>query len=360
MRKALLLLALALVAGCTFAGPHHPLDAQGAQAERIASLFTGLTVVATITFVLVLAAWTIAARRGRARIARGELADETEGAERRAMRGVGIAVAVSALVLLAYVGASAATGRRIASMMTESPPLPASASPAVRASLAEANGGDRPLTIEVTAKQWWWEFRYHDPDASRRLTTANELHIPVGRRIQIIGTASDVIHSFWVPNLHGKQDLIPGYRQTTWLRADTAGTWVGECGEFCGHQHAKMRFLVVAEEPDAFARWFTSNLAPAVEPADSVARRGRDVFLANACVTCHLIDGTPAASRVGPPLTHVASRKMLAAATIPNTRGSLAGWILDPQRIKPGVRMPPNQLAPSDLDALLTYLESLR
>lgn len=329
---------LLLVAACRFAGPHHPLDAQGVQAERIATLFTALSVVAGVTWLLVLVAWAMAARRGRARVARGQLPDESPAAERAAMRRIGLATMVTTLVLLAYVGASAFTGRRLASL----------------------SEGERPLTIEVVAKQWWWEFRYHDPDPSRRLTTANELHVPVGRRIQIIGTASDVIHSFWIPNLHGKQDLLPGYKQTTWLRADTTGTWVGECGEFCGHQHAKMRFLVVAEAPDAFASWYEANLAPGAEPSDSLAMRGRDVFLSNGCVMCHLIDGTPAGSRVGPSLTHVGSRRMLAAATIPNTRGNLTGWIIDPQRIKPGVRMPPNALPPKDLDALVTYLESLR
>src|SRR5581483_5301132 len=159
-------------------------------------------------------------------------------------------------------------------------------------------------------------------------------------------SSSDVIHSLWVPSLAGKKDLIPGHRTSLWLQADTPGVYRGQCAEFCGVQHAKMALLVIAEPPERYRTW--------------LARRGLAVFLGSSCVLCHAIAGTPAASRMGPDLTHLASRRTLAAGSLPNRRGALAGWIADPQRIKPGSRMPPNPLGPGDLRALLAYLEGLR
>jgi cytochrome c oxidase subunit 2 len=169
-----------------------------------------------------------------------------------------------------------------------------------------------------------------------------------------------VIHSFWVPNLAGKKDLIPGYTQSMWFQADTAGDYRAQCAEFCGLQHAKMALHVIAESPADYRRWVESQRAPAKSPTDSVADRGREVFLTGQCAMCHAITGTSAGSRNGPDLTHLASRRTIAAGTLPNTRGALAGWIVDPQRVKPGTHMPPNQLSPPDLDALLTYLQSLK
>jgi cytochrome c oxidase subunit 2 len=169
-----------------------------------------------------------------------------------------------------------------------------------------------------------------------------------------------VIHSFWVPGLQGKMDMIPGRTNVTWLQADRTGVWRGQCAEYCGLQHAKMAFLVVAERPDSFAGWLARQRDTAPTPIDELTRRGQEVFLSSSCVMCHAISGTPAGSRIGPDLTHLASRRTIAAGTLPNTRGNLAGWILDPQRIKPGTRMPPNQLDPADLQALLAYLESLK
>jgi cytochrome c oxidase subunit 2 len=172
--------------------------------------------------------------------------------------------------------------------------------------------------------------------------------------------STDVIHSFWPPNLSPKRDLIPGYVNSLWFRADTPGIYRAQCAEYCGHQHAKMAMLVVAEPPDSFAQWLVQQRDTAHTPADSLGLRGQEVFLASSCVMCHAIAGTPAGSRIGPDLTHLASRRTIAAGTLPNNRGNLAGWIVDPQRIKPGAKMPPNQLSPPDLNALLAYLESLR
>jgi cytochrome c oxidase subunit 2 len=207
---------------------------------------------------------------------------------------------------------------------------------------------------------WWWEVQYADTSVHDRFTTANEIHVPVGEPVLFLLTSSDVIHSMWVPNLAGKKDLIPGYTQSFWFRADTAGTYRGQCAEFCGHQHAKMAMFIIAEPRDQYQQWVASQRDTAWAPADSVAEHGRQVFMTGTCAMCHSIEGTSAGSHAGPDLTHLASRRTIAAGTLPNTRGNLAGWIVDPQRIKPGAKMPPNFLRPDDLDALLTYLQSLK
>lgn len=316
------------------------LDPAGPQAGAIAALWWTLFVVASLVWLAVVAALvrgTVRAAR-RARESDAAFAALAPDQERRTGRVIAVAVGATAVVLLFFLVVSVRTGRAI----TRSP------DPA----------GE--LVVEVNARQWWWNIEYVDPVPSRRLRTANELVVPVGRPVRIRLTSSDVIHSFWVPNLTGKRDLVPGRPSTTWFRADTAGAWRGQCAEFCGHQHAKMAFWVVAVPDTAFNRWYASQLQPAPEPADSQIARGREVFLTSSCVMCHAIQGTPAGSRVGPDLTHVASRRSLAAGALPNVRGHLAGWILDPQRQKPGVRMPPNALEPRDLDALLRYLETLR
>ncbi|HEX2079509.1 MAG TPA: c-type cytochrome, partial [Longimicrobium sp.] len=161
-------------------------------------------------------------------------------------------------------------------------------------------------------------------------------------------------------SLHGKLDLIPGYTGTTYVRADEPGVFMGRCAEYCGLQHARMDLRVIAESPARFAAWYEGQLRTARPPSDSVQQAGQQVFLSKGCVMCHTVRGTPANSRVGPDLTHLASRMTLAAGTLPNTRGHLGGWVVDPQRIKPGARMPPNPLAASELHALLDYLQSLK
>jgi len=222
------------------------------------------------------------------------------------------------------------------------------------------NPGKEAVQIRVTGRQWWWEVQYRDSIPSNWVTTANEIHVPVGRPVVFELRSGDVIHSFWPPSLTAKRDLIPGNENSLWFQADSAGVYRGQCAEFCGHQHAKMGFVIVAEPPDSFKNWLESQRDTAMTPYDPVARRGQEVFLGSSCVMCHAIGGTPAGSRVGPDLTHLASRRTIAAGTLPNTRGNLAGWIINPQAIKPGTRMPPSPLEPDDLQALLTYLETLR
>lgn len=215
------------------------------------------------------------------------------------------------------------------------------------------------LSIRVTGHQWWWEIEYEDSIPQRRVRLANEIHLPVGQPVLIKLESHDVIHSFWVPNLAGKRDLIPGHHTETWIRADRAGVYRSQCAEFCGIEHAKMALFVVAEPPDSFTAWLARQRAPAAPATDTLAARGQLVLEARSCGLCHTVTSTLALGRVGPDLTHVASRLSLAAGTLPNTPGYMAGWIVDPQTIKPGAQMPANSLTPADLRALVAYLATL-
>jgi cytochrome c oxidase subunit II len=216
------------------------------------------------------------------------------------------------------------------------------------------------LNIQVTAHQWWWDVRYDDPDPSKLFNTANEIHIPVGRTINVTLRSDDVIHSFWVPNLHGKKDLIPGRTGTIQFRADSPGVYRGQCAEFCGYQHAYMAFLVIAEPSDQYEQWAQTQRASAVTPSEALPARGEQVFMSSTCVMCHAIQGTSAQARRAPDLTHLGSRTTLAAGTLTNTQAHLTAWISDPQRFKPGVNMPSADLTDDDLQALSAYLSSLR
>jgi cytochrome c oxidase subunit 2 len=216
------------------------------------------------------------------------------------------------------------------------------------------------LTVEVTGKQWWWHVRYLDRDPALVVETANEIRIPVGKRVRVKLESSDVIHSFWVPGLQGKTDMIPARTNYTWLQAERPGRWRGQCAEFCGVQHAKMGLVVVAEAQASFDEWLASQRSPALEPTDSLATAGRSAFLASGCVLCHSIRGTPAGGRAGPDLTHVGSRLTLGAGEFPNTRGHMQGWIGNPQALKPGSRMPQVELSAAELQSITHYLTTLR
>lgn len=224
--------------------------------------------------------------------------------------------------------------------------------------LVDERGHD--LVVTVIAHPWWWELRYPDPAGGSDIVTANELHLPVGRRVALGVTASDVIHSVWVPALGGKTDAIPG-RTTHWqVRLAHTGTWRGQCAEFCGEQHARMALHVVGLEPAAFDAWLAAQARDAAAPADAPTRRGQTVFVERRCGACHAVRGV-AAGQGGPDLTHVGSRGHLGAGTLPTNAASFAAWIADPQVHKPGVRMPAAaDLAPDDLQALAAWLASLR
>ena len=214
-------------------------------------------------------------------------------------------------------------------------------------------GEDAALTIDVDGRLWWWEVSYPGTDA----VTANEVHIPAGEPVRLRLTAREVIHSFWVPRLQAKTDMIPGRTNEMWIEAERPGNYRGQCAEFCGLQHAKMAISVVAHSRPDFERWLEEQSAPAEE--SGVEQPGMRVFLESSCAGCHTVRGTEATARVGPDLTHVASRKQLAAGTIPNTRVQLERWIVDPQGVKPGNPMPPTDLDPDELSDLLDYLEGL-
>ena len=217
-------------------------------------------------------------------------------------------------------------------------------------------GDHSTADIEVIGHQFWWEVRY--PDLGIR--TANEIHIPSGTRVKIALMSSDVIHSFWVPQLHGKLDLIPGRVNRFWIEADSAGQYRGECAEFCGPQHAHMDFTVVAMPRADFSRWAAAQQQSARPPVNSVALAGRRAFQSAGCASCHTVNGDGAVGRVGPDLTHFASRLTIGAGMLPNTRGYLAGWVVGAQHIKPGIAMPNVPLSGEELQTVLAYLEGLR
>jgi cytochrome c oxidase subunit II len=219
---------------------------------------------------------------------------------------------------------------------------------------------DPVATVRIIGHRWWWEVRYVDQDPTKTIVTANEIHVPVGQPVRLELTSADVIHSFWVPQLAGKTDVIPGVTNAAWLQADSAGVYRGACTEYCGLQHANMSPIVVAESPATFKAWEEAQRASASPPTDPDAAAGEVVFQKSACATCHAIRGSEALGNVGPDLTHLASRLTLAAGTLENTRGNLAGWIGNAQGIKPGNDMPVMTLAPNDLQALLAYLETLK
>jgi len=229
------------------------------------------------------------------------------------------------------------------------------------AALAEISGppANPALVLDVTGHQWWWEARYHGAEPSDSFSTANEIHIPVGVPVLVRLHGADVIHSFWVPKLAGKTDAIPGQNNVAWLQADAPGRYRGQCTEYCGLQHAKMAFEVVAEPRAAFDRWRARQLQTAPPPITPQQKQGLAVVNYR-CSLCHAIRGTSAGSGYGPDLTHLMSRHLIAGGALQNTPGNLAGWIQDPQSIKPGSLMPRQYLSGPELTAVTAYLETLQ
>lgn len=309
--------------------PSSALAPAGPHAARLAHLYWVFFGVCAVVYVVMLVLLLVALAGG----------PSPGFDEKRRLRLVALGGAITTAVLLVLLVASVRAGHGLN-------PMPEA-----------ANGA---LTVKVIARQWWWEFQYPGNAPDQLVVTANELHIPAGTPVLLQLVSRDVIHSFWVPALHGKRDLIPGHDSTTYIQADQPGRWRGQCAEFCGAQHAKMGFLVVADPPDQFGKWLSQQRQPAPEPTSPQAIRGRDTFLRSACPMCHTIDGTLAGATMGPNLTHVAGRTTLGAGSLPNVRGHLAGWIEDSQGIKPGNRMPPLPLRGPELQDLLAYLETLQ
>lgn len=214
-----------------------------------------------------------------------------------------------------------------------------------------------PLTIDITAKRWWWDAQYSDGTGTFR--AANEIHVPAGRPVLLHLRSPDVIHSFWVPKLAGKTDVIPGQVNAMWIEASAPGRYRGQCGEFCGAQHAHMAFYVIADPPLQFAQWEREQMQPAFGPVGSDAAAGLVVF-EQRCGRCHTVRGTPARGTFGPDLTHLMSRQTIGAGLLQNNPASLSGWVENAQIVKPGALMPNQHISGPDLAALRAYLETLR
>lgn len=316
---------------------HAVLTPAGPQAAALAHLWWVTITVCALVFVALMAALAYAVWRAPRATAQSApdltLVDRDETGVRRWVWG---GVAASTVLLLGLLVASVFTDRALAQL-----------------ALADA------IHIDVTAHQFWWEARYDDAQPARIFVTANELHVPVGRPVVLTLRADDVIHSFWVPSLHGKKDLIPGRESTFAFRADRAGVYRGQCAEFCGYQHAKMMVYVVADEPAAYEHWADGQRRPAAAPHSAQTRRGMELVEGSTCAMCHTVAGTRARGRRAPDLTHIASRNTIGAGALPNTDAARAAWIADPQAIKPGVNMPTHALAPDDLRAINAYLATL-
>ncbi|MFL6354765.1 MAG: cytochrome c oxidase subunit II [Bryobacteraceae bacterium] len=316
-------------------------DPAGPQSGKIAALWWFFTCLLGVIFVIVMLFTLVSLIRRHRGMEQEPLelrhlpSEETERKLTRVVAGATIATVVILFVLLVL---SVSTGKAI----------------------SELGNKQNGMVIEVTGNQWWWKVRYLHNQPGLVLDTANEIHIPVGRPVMIRGTSNDVIHSFWVPNLHGKRDLIPSRITTEWIQANSPGVYRGQCAEFCGLQHAHMALWVVAEPKDKFDAWMQQQLQPAVSATDPIEQRGQQVFMNHACVFCHTIRGTTAAGQVAPDLTHFGSRRSIAAGTLPNTKGNLGGWITDPQSIKPGNHMATIAVNSEDLQPLLEYIESLK
>jgi cytochrome c oxidase subunit 2 len=330
-------LAMVLTASC--GGVQSAVDPAGIQSQRLANLWWTFFSICLAVYLIVMVVLTSAFFRRRR-------ADETTVPETRpdpvrenrlsnvikAMVGVSL-VALFALMITSFRAGSAINA------------------------LSKAEG---PLSIKVIGHQWWWEIEYKDDtNPSNNVITANEIHIPLGRPIKLELQSNDVIHSFWLPNLHGKKDLVPNYATAFYFSADKPGTFWGQCAEFCGYQHAKMRFVVTTETPEEFESWINAQRTSAAV-STGIEERGKNIFLTSVCAQCHTVQGTIANGRVGPNLSHVGSRSYIAAGSLRNTEENLRQWITDPQKIKPGIRMPMNNYSEEDLDALVAYLRSLK
>lgn len=332
------LAALPLHAFPQTANLQNAMQPAGVQAEKILDLGYLTFIICTLVFIAILAAFFYAIKRApradESTAAEVSFLRETEPGSKRAVL---LAVAISTLLLLVLLVADVFTGRALSQM-----PL--------------SDG----IHIELTSHRWWWEARYTADPPSRMFTTANELHIPVGKPVVISLKSSDVIHSFWVPNLHGKKDMIPGRTATITLRADKPGVYRGQCAEFCGYQHAKMALLVIAEPQEQYDAWAEQQRRPAAAPTTASAIAGQKLFLGTTCVSCHTVRGTSAQATLGPDLTHFASRRTIAAGTLPNSREHLAAWVRDPQKFKLMANMPSSPLSGDQLQAVVHYLETLK
>ena len=336
MRSArrLLLIGAALPLSTSAATPMSYLRTFGPAGDPATVLGHGLGIVSILVMVIiaVLLLASIYRKRARAASARELTVSRDEGG----LSWIYIGVGVSTLVLIACAVWTMFTVAAVA--------MPRSAA---------------DLTLRVTAAQWWWNVRYQDKDPSRIFQVANEIHIPVGQPVRVELASSDVIHSFWIPQLAGKMDVIPGQTNVTWLEANRPGVYRGQCGEYCGAQHAHMSMYVVADAPADYRAWTEQQRRGAAAVPAGPLQQGEKTFVAY-CGACHTVRGTDAGGIVGPDLTHLMSRRTIAAGLLPNTPGNLAAWIANAQALKPGCRMPTLALSGPELSAVVAYLDTLK
>lgn len=313
---------------------HSIVEPLGVHAQSIDVVWDTMLWVCGIMYAIVLGFLVLALVRHRR--ARAQATDE-QGRE----RALSASLAVwTVLVVLGLFGLT------LTSFLTDRALVRAAAEPQV--------------SVKVTGRQWWWEVEYVNADPSQRVRTANEIHVPVNAQVHVELESADVIHSFWVPNLHGKRDLFPARPTEIRLQPRQTGLYRGQCAEYCGHQHAHMAFDFIVQSEADFQRWRERQLSIAVHPENAQAESGLRVFMDSACSTCHSISGTSAFGQVGPDLTHLASRRTLAAGALPNTPENLRAWIKNPQAVKPGSRMPIVPLSDQQLDDLTAYLSRLQ
>lgn len=305
------------------AEPSSPFAPASPDARAVANLFIGLLVLGTLLFLFVLGVMLFAALRRRARPGEPDPPPKLGG------HWLEIAWTVAPVIVLLIVFAWT-----IPTLLNWPTPK------------------DHRLSTVAVGHRYWWEFRYPGSGA----TTANELHIPTNVDVEVQLQSADVIHSFWVPRLNGKQDLIPGRTNRLSLYADEPGTYLGQCAEFCGLEHAGMLLRVVAHPPAEFDTWLAAQQQPRAAPAGDLARQGQQLFFSQTCIDCHTIAGTDARGTNGPDLTHLGSRQTLAAGLLDNTPANVARWLENPQAIKPGALMPAFKLSQNDVEALVAYL----
>ena len=326
-----------LLAGCV--GVQSSNGRDGTQGALIGGLFDAFLWTTVAVYVLFMIYLAMALWRGRYHRAAGAglQGEPVQGAERRWRLALVVFAAATAVILAGLSFATWFTDRLL------------------------AQAAEKPsMEVELIGHQWWWEMHYKAGQPSLGIRTANEIHIPAGRTTRIILKSDDVIHSIWIPNLAGKQDLIPGRVTDLTLHPLRAGVFRAQCAEFCGMQHAKMALDVTVDRPEDFSRWYAAQLKAPPMPTAGGALAGYQIFQTRQCASCHAVAGTPASGSVAPDLSHVASRRTIAAGTLRTSHASMTQWIRDPQKVKPGNNMPKVPLTQDELAAVTAYLETLR
>jgi cytochrome c oxidase subunit 2 len=326
--------AVAIVIALTTSAPAAPLQyltGAGTKASPVVFLTWGVLIVAVSVIVIISSLLLVGfLRRPRISLQPGEKSDV--GSNQTGLNWIWMGVGLSCVVLLLTVVWTVLVLADV-----------------------ETPGIQPAVTLEITGRQWFWEARYLSPNPSQIFTTANEFHIPAGEPVRLKLIGGDVIHSFWVPQLAGKMDAIPGVTNETWFEATAPGVYRGQCTEYCGVQHAHMGIIVIADTPANFKKWWDHQLQSPTQPASD----GADLFEAH-CGGCHTVRGTDAAGTKGPDLSHLMSRSTIAAGFLPNNGPNLARWVSDPQSVKPGSLMPTPEISGAELKSIDTYLQTLR